>query len=187
MCFVRANQKPERPVRTRPLSGIGVGRTTSNVEMRSLATSSRRSSSSAYSSRTLPLPTCTAVSDMGGLLLLGEAMDAVEHAVEMSDGGGEIEDLVEALRAETVGDRGVGARELHEVALFVPRAHRRGLHERVGVCALEPRLDERQQQAVREEQVVRRVEVAAHPLGIDDEPLDDPGEPVEHVVEREER
>ena len=46
-CLVRANQKPESPVRTRPLSGISVGRTTSNVEMRSLATSSRRVSSSA--------------------------------------------------------------------------------------------------------------------------------------------
>src|SRR4051812_2700442 len=164
MCFVRANQKPERPVRTRPLSGIGVGRTTSNVEMRSLATSSRRSSSSAYSSRTLPLPTCTAVSDMDGLLLLGEAMDAVEDAVEMGDGGGEIEHLVEPFRAEAAGDRGVGTRELDEVALFVPGAHRRDLHERVGVGALEPRLDERKQQPVREEQVVRRVEVPPHPL-----------------------
>src|SRR4051794_975833 len=167
MCFIRANQKPERPVRTRPLSGIGVGRTTSNVEMRSLATSSRRSSSSAYSSRTLPLPTCTAVSDMDGLLLLGEAMDAVEDAVEMGDGGGEIEHLVEPFGAKAAADRGVGTGELDEVALLVPRAHRRRLHERVRVGALEPGLDEREQQPVREEQVVRRFEVPAHPLGID--------------------
>ena len=41
------NQKPDRPVSTRPLSGISVGRITSKVEIRSLATSSRRSSSSA--------------------------------------------------------------------------------------------------------------------------------------------
>ena len=32
-----------------------------------------------------------------------------------------------------------------------------------------------------------RVEVRAHPLGADDEPVDEPGEAVEHVVEREER
>jgi len=44
---VRANQNAESPVRTRPLSGIGVGRTTSNVEMRSLATSRIVSSSTA--------------------------------------------------------------------------------------------------------------------------------------------
>jgi hypothetical protein len=43
----RVNQKPERPVSTRPLSGISVGRITSKVEMRSLATSSSRSSSTA--------------------------------------------------------------------------------------------------------------------------------------------
>ncbi len=47
MSFVRANQNAERPVSTRPLSGISVGRTTSKTEMRSLATSSSRSSSSA--------------------------------------------------------------------------------------------------------------------------------------------
>ena len=47
MSRVRANQKAESPVRTRPLSGISVGRITSKVEIRSDATSSRRSSSSA--------------------------------------------------------------------------------------------------------------------------------------------
>src|SRR5215207_6330367 len=49
----RSNQKTDRPVSTLPLSGIGVGWTASYVEIRSLATSSRRSPRS-YSSRTLP-------------------------------------------------------------------------------------------------------------------------------------
>ena len=40
---VSANQKRDRPVSTRPLSGMGVGRTTSKALMRSLATSSSRS------------------------------------------------------------------------------------------------------------------------------------------------
>src|SRR5438093_2695755 len=88
------NQKPERPVSTRPLSGISVGRTTSKVEMRSLATSSRRSSSSAYSSRTLPLPRCVAVSDMQGLPLLSERAQALEDDVDVLDGCGEIEDAL---------------------------------------------------------------------------------------------
>ena len=35
MCRVRANQNADIPVSTRPLSGIGVGRMTSNVEIRS--------------------------------------------------------------------------------------------------------------------------------------------------------
>ena len=43
---VRANQNADSPVSTRPLSGISVGSTTSKVEIRSLATSSRRSESS---------------------------------------------------------------------------------------------------------------------------------------------
>jgi hypothetical protein len=47
MCRVRANQKAESPVNTRPLSGISVGSTTSKVEIRSVATSSNVSLSSA--------------------------------------------------------------------------------------------------------------------------------------------
>src|ERR1035437_5184488 len=56
MSAVRSNQKREMPVRTRPLSGMGVGRTTSKADIRSLATSSRRSPTS-NRSRTLPLRT----------------------------------------------------------------------------------------------------------------------------------
>jgi hypothetical protein len=47
MSRVRSNQKADSPVRTRPLSGIGVGRTTSKVEIRSLAARTTVSSSSA--------------------------------------------------------------------------------------------------------------------------------------------
>ena len=41
---VLENQNRDRPVSTRPLSGISVGRTTSNADSRSEATSSSRSS-----------------------------------------------------------------------------------------------------------------------------------------------
>ena len=53
MCDVRSNQKRDRPVRTRPLSGIAWGRTTSNAEIRSVATISRSSPASKMS-RTFP-------------------------------------------------------------------------------------------------------------------------------------
>src|SRR6188508_3880505 len=112
---VRANQKPERPVRTRPLSGISVGRTTSKVEIRSLATSSRRSSSSAYSSRTLPLPTWTA-SGMDGLLSRHERGQALEHGVDVAGVGGEVEDGVEV---DPSRDLRVDRGELAQVALLV--------------------------------------------------------------------
>src|SRR2546423_12257240 len=63
--------------------------------MRSLATRSRRSSSRAYSSRTLPLPTCRAASGMNRFLLLDEGVQAVEDGVDMTDGRGQVEDGVE--------------------------------------------------------------------------------------------
>src|SRR5437899_216154 len=108
---------------------------TSNVEIRSLATSSRRSSSSAYSSRTLPLPTCVA-SDMNGFLLRDEAAETVKGGVEVGDGRVQIEDVGECSLVEVRGDVCVGTHELGEVALLVPRAHRVALHEAVGVRAL---------------------------------------------------
>src|SRR6266550_21051 len=111
--FVRANQNAERPVRTRPLSGISVGSTTSKTEMRSLATRSRRSSSRAYSSRTLPLPTCRAASGMNRFLLLDEGVQAVEDGVDMTDGRVQVEDGVEvdaarelAVRPDELGEVG---------------------------------------------------------------------------------
>src|SRR3954451_3515020 len=54
MCPERPNQKADRPVSTAPLSGIGVGCTTSYVEIRSLATIRIRSPRS-YISRTFTL------------------------------------------------------------------------------------------------------------------------------------
>src|SRR5581483_4193038 len=95
MSRVRANQKPERPVSTRPLSGIGVGSTTSKVEMRSLATSSSRSSSSAKISRTFPDATWVAVSGMDRLLSAFERGDALEDGVDMTGVRGEVEDVVQ--------------------------------------------------------------------------------------------
>src|SRR5207237_3748768 len=81
----------------------------------------------------------------------------------------------------------VGAAELAEVELLLPRAHGRTLYEAVRVVAREPGLDERVEDALAEEEEVARLEVAAHPLGPHDEALHEPGEAVEHVVEREER
>src|SRR3954452_21173836 len=96
----------------------------------------------------------------------------------------EIEDRVEV---DAPGDLVVGADELAEVELLVPRAHRIALDETVRVVAREARLDEREQHALAEEEVVRRLEVSAHALLAYDEPVDQPGEAVEHVVEGEKR
>ena len=185
MSRVRANQNPESPVSTRPLSGISVGSTTSNVEIRSLATSSSRR----HPARTArgPCRCRCAWLHTDRFLLRSEAAEPVERGVEVGDGGVQVEDVVQGASSSSARDLRVVADELAEVAFLVPRAHRVALHEPVRLGALHAALDQREQQAVREEQPVRRPEVPHHPLGVDDEPVDDPREAVEHVVEREER
>src|SRR5690348_14841792 len=147
----RANQNAESPVRTRPLSGISVGSTTSKVEIRSLATSSSRSSSSAYSSRTFPLATCAGASGMNRLLSPRERAQPLEHGVDVTGVDARVEDRVDV---DARGDLGVGAHERWEVEPLVPRAHRIALDEAVRVVAGEPRLDEREQDALAEVQPV---------------------------------
>ena len=61
------------------------------------------------------------------------------------------------------------------------------LHEPVRVVASEAGLDECEQQTLAEVQPMARVDVLAHPLGSDDESFQQPREPVEHVVDGEER
>src|ERR687897_2731094 len=186
MSRLQLNQKAESPVRTRPLSGISVGRTTSKVEMRSLATSSRRSSSSAYSSRTLPLPTCVPASGMEGLLSSRQGVQALEDNVDVTGVGTEVEDLLQRGAVEGRGDLRVGADELGEVLLLLPCAQRGPLHELVRMCALQPALDQGEQQSLAEEEAVACFEVPSHALGPDDELGRKPREAVEHVVERQE-
>src|SRR6476646_7775106 len=179
--LVRANQRAESPVSTRPLSGISVGRTTSKVEMRSLATSSRRSSSSAYSSRTLPLPTW-AVSGMACFLLPNEGAEPLEDGVDVTGVGGEIEDGVEI---DASCELTIGSNELAEILFLVPGPKRVPLDEAVSLVPVEPRLYECDQEPLAEEESVARLEISAHPFGPHDQALDQRGKAVEHVVERE--
>ena len=90
-------------------------------------------------------------------------LQPVEDGVDVLDGRFEVEDAVERGRVEARGDLGVGLDELAEVALLVPGAHRVALDEPVGLVALEPALDEREQQPVREDEPVRGAEVPLHP------------------------
>src|SRR5262245_40167510 len=101
--------------------------------------------------------------------LLYEVVEAVEDDVDVT----RIRALVEH-GVEVDANVAVVADELAEVEILVPRAHRVALHETVRIVALEPRLDEREQQPLREVEAVARVEVAAHALGVDDEAVDEP-------------
>src|SRR5829696_5363073 len=85
---VLANQNADSPVRTAPFPGMGVGCTTSYVEIRSLATMRIRSPRS-YISRTLPLAirgrSAAAVGGMGRRL--AAAPDAAADAAGPADPG----------------------------------------------------------------------------------------------------
>src|SRR4051794_19200780 len=151
---VLANQNADRPVRTLPLSGIGVGCTTSYVEIRSEATMRMRSPRS-YISRTLPLASsgrsatvgtrCTVAAAAG---VPGPRRRPSGARVRAPDGprrgagvGAEVEDRVEVE---------AGAPALEQRAqrhAGVPRALGVLLHDAVGLVAPHARLDQREQRA----------------------------------------
>src|ERR1035437_6563011 len=165
---VWANQKRDRPVSTRPLSGIGVGRTTSKAAMRSLATSSRRSPTS-NRSRTLPdrmnpaawtaAPAALgspgrsrAVGSAGGIggLLLGR-----DKLIESGHGGGDVAQevaFVEAGGKGLVGEPGrnvrIGGEHFAQLATFVGGSQGVALDHSVRLLPRHARfLDQRQQNA----------------------------------------
>src|ERR1051326_830267 len=100
--------------------------------------------------------------------LLYEVVEAVEHDVDVLREGGLVED-----QGEVDVNLGIGSDELAEVTLFFPRSHGVALDDAVRLVTLEPGVDEREQQAVAEEQIVARFEIATHALRIDDEPVHD--------------
>ncbi len=95
---------------------------------------------------------------------------------------GQIEDLVEIDAARELA---VGTDELAEVLLFFRGAQGMALHQPVRLVAGKAGIDECEQEPLAEKEAVTRFEVAPHPLGADDQALDEPGEAVEHVIQCE--
>src|SRR5438034_6397102 len=121
---------------------------------------------------------------MDWYLLLDESVQTVEDGVDVPDGRLEVEDRLEI---DPSDDLRIAADELRKIGVLLPRTHRVALYEPVGVVAGEARIDERQQEAMAEDEAVTRFEIPPHPLGVDDEAFDDPRKAVEHVIECEER
>ena len=71
-------------------------------------------------------------------------------------------------------DLGVGLDGGAEVALFLPGSHRVRLHERVRLLAEHAGGREVEQQLAGEHQPVRQIQIAAHPLGIDEQLVHQP-------------
>src|SRR5215207_5123651 len=105
---------------------------------------------------------------MDGLLLLDQRVQALEDGVDVTRVVAEIEDRVERSRIEPLRDLGIGANEIGEVELLLPGAHGVALDEPVRLVPGKPGVDERQEQALAEEEPAAELEVPAHLLGPDD-------------------
>src|SRR6476659_10328793 len=98
---------------------------------------------------------------MNRYLLVRDGGQALEDGVHVARVVAEIEDRVERCRVEALADLSVGPHELGKVELLFPGAHRMSLHQPVRVVARKPRIDEREQQALAEEEPPAELEVAA--------------------------
>src|SRR3954462_15038507 len=107
------------PVSTRPLSGMGDGRTTSNAEMRSDATSSSSRSSIANRSRTLPERTNPGTNSASGMGVVLQLLQAVDQRLDMCQQSGFVEAVGDLVRFEHGRDVGVGFHKLAQLATFV--------------------------------------------------------------------
>src|SRR5436309_7184433 len=113
---------------------------------------------------------------MHGLPSVSERLEALEDDVDVLHGGRQIEDGFERGRVKTGRDLRIGEDEGAEVAFLVPGLHRVALHDSIRVASVEAGCNESEQQPVREHETVRGLDVAAHPLWVDDESVDDPRE-----------
>src|SRR5450830_1718250 len=200
---VASNQKREMPVRTRPLSGIGVGRTTSNAESRSLATRSRRSPTS-NRSRTLPLRTKPAAGEAvpafrgsPGLAMsaggIGSLLSGRSKHVQASHGGGHVPQEVAFVEAggerfvrETGGDIRIGGEQLAQLAAFIGGTQRIPLDHSVRLLAGKAGLlDQGQQDAAAAVEAQAPLYVLAHPVRPDDQSLNQAAGLHQHVVEQD--
>ena len=91
------------------------------------------------------------------------------------------------VEVDPAGDLGVGANELAEVLFLLLGPQGVALHEPIRGVPLQSGLDERQQKPLAEEEPPPGLQIAQHPRRPDIQSLDEPREPFDHVVERQER
>src|SRR3954451_22669916 len=107
--------------------------------------------------------------------LLYEVVETIEDHVDVTRVRALVEDGIEI---GATGNFDIATRERSKILLLFPRAHRVALHQAVRLVALEPGLDEGEQQPLGEVESVARLEVPPHPLGTHDHTVDEPREPV---------
>ena len=118
-------------------------------------------------------------------------LEAVEPGDDLGDVAQErrvVEAGVELGERQPLGDGRIDGQQVAQRGALVGRAQRRALDDRVRLLARQPALlDEGDAARDAGVQAEAARDVLAHPLGADDEPLDEPGHPHEHVVEHDRR
>ena len=192
MPAVSANQNRDRPVSSRPLSGITVGSTTSKAEIRSDATRSSRPSRQLVQVADLARSQEVVSAASGTLGLAIEVVPRRRHSGAssrpMTSGtccrNAARRSTRRARRATACGDGRVDREQVAQRRPLVRGAQRGALDDRVRLLARQAAAAPRGRRARRrgvEAEAAR--DVLAHPLGADHEPLDQAGHPHEHVVE----
>src|SRR5207253_3962063 len=113
---------------------------------------------------------------MHRLLLSGERPETLEDDIDVTDRGVQVEDAGKRLASEPPGDLRVGGDELVKIQLVLPRLHRVTLDETVGLVSTEPGVDQREQQAVAEDESMARGVVRMLAVGVDVVAVHDPVE-----------
>src|SRR4051812_1159656 len=121
------------------------------------------------------------------LLSCREYGETIEERVDVAKGRLQIECFCERSRRQSSHDSLVGLEERSEIELLVPRPESGSLHETVRLVPRNADADEREENALAEHEAMRGLQVAPHAASIHDEPVDQPREAVEHVVEGQKR
>src|SRR5262249_16845377 len=150
----------------------------SNALIRSDATSSSRSSSSRYRSRTLPDRTYASASgDIAHLRRespdarresLGKAVEARDDLGHVAQERRSVEARIQPGERQALGDDGVDGKQVAHRGSLIRGAEGGALDDRIGLVPTEPGfLDEREEHARRGVEPEAAFDVLAHPLGPD--------------------
>lgn len=117
--------------------------------------------------------------------LLVRAEHAGENRIDVAGVVAEVEQGRDLRRRQVLADLGIGVQQVEELAAAVPCLHGVALHRAIGVLAAGALLGQGQQHALRVDDAAARLQVGAHPLGIDHQLLDHAGGAGEREVERD--
>ncbi len=205
MSAVVPNQNRDRPVRTRPLSGIGVGRTTSKALNPIRGDEEEAILADPIQVADLPGAQKVRVSRQHSRPPLSqnpragrwrrprpqpgiESVEAGDDHRHVAQEAGVVEAGIEARERQAPGDRRVRRQDRVQLETIVRRPQGVALDDRVSLLAREAAvLDQGDQHPAAGVEAEATLDVLAHPVGADDEAVHEDGHPGEHVVQQDRR